>query len=230
MSSAGDPKLVLPKAVRECIAHCPAWLRPELQVVEGEKVREEWVELVRVEHQWQERWCRKRIQPHFDPALTLFGQYVLIGWDEQAHQAEIRSRIRQGSDQLWQPQASPAPAQPNRLWTQMVAWLAAIVFGMLVLLSTGQDAARFCAILLPLVSLPVTYRWLTGGRSIVEIEALQPPSFMAALSMMFSVLSAGFLLAALLFGEPKLLLTCLIGASGAVLFEVFRRKVKGGVA
>lgn len=229
-STPNDPQLVLPRSVRDCITHCPAWLRPELLVVEGEKIREEWVELVRIEHQWQERWCRQRIQPHFDPALTLFGQYVLMGWDESMHKAEIHSRIQVSSHQLQQSQAAAESTRPDRYLTQMLAWIVATLFGMLMLLATGEDNGHICAILLPLSCMPTTYRYLTEGRSIIDIDDLQPPPFMASLSTMFCVLGTGFLLATLMFGKPKMLVTFLIGMSGTIFFELMRRKSKGGVA
>lgn len=228
--SASDPQLVLPKAVRDCIAHCPVWLRPDLEVVEGEKVREEWVELVCVEHEWQERWCRQRIQPHFDPALILFGQYVLMGWGEREHEAEIRRRVQQGSDELQPPQSSRTAVPPNRRQTQLVAWIVAVVFGMLMLIGSGQDAGRAVAILLPLTSISAIYRYLSGGPTIFQLDRLEPSLFLASLSRVFCVLSGGFVLAGLLLGPSRWQAIVIVGMFAAVLFEIFRRQCPGGKA
>ncbi|MCA9065395.1 MAG: hypothetical protein KDA96_20140, partial [Planctomycetaceae bacterium] len=109
----------------------------------------------------------------------------------------------------------------------MVAWIVATVFGMLVLLGTGQRAGRTFAILLPLTTVPATYRYLTGGGSVVPLDRLNPQPFMVSMCSVFGVLGSGFLLAGLIFGSPNWQPVVLIGMLGVALFEVFRRQVKG---
>ncbi len=232
--SASDPQLVLPERVRDCIRQCPAWLRPELNVVEGEKVREEWVELVRMERQWQERqwqerWCQQRIQPHFDPALTLFGQFVLMGWDEKAHQKEIHNRIRHSRHQLQQSAVPQEPACQNGPLTQMIAWIVAVVFGILVALATGGTLGNILVPLLSLACLPATYHYLSGGRRLSNLnEQDDPRPFFASLSAMFTVTAVGYFLAAWVLPEPLYCVLTVPACVGAAFFRMHSRK--GGAA
>lgn len=227
-SAANAAHLVLPKVVRDCIQRCPAWLRSELQVVEGEKVREEWVELVRIENEWKEHSCRQRIQPHFDPALTLFGQFVLMGWDEKIHQKEIRSRIHHNSEQLADPLPSDGPEARNHDLSMMVAAMAAVIFGMLVLVATGETLWEILSPVLQVAGLPPTYKYLTGGKRIWNANETDAPVILTSASIMFTVMAVGYVLAAWVFGKPGYCIMGVIGIVGAILYQL--RSKKGGVA
>lgn len=115
-----DPNLILPSRVRQLVGQCPAWVRPDLAVVEGEKCREERVELVRLETEWEVAWTEQRIMPHFDPALTLFGEFVLTGWDDEAHEHEIRSRLKDSQQRLQNQPIDSSPRPMSRLMRQTI--------------------------------------------------------------------------------------------------------------
>ncbi len=226
--AADHPDLVLPRVARECLRQCPTWLRPELQVVEGEKIREDWMELIRVEHHWQERFCKQRIQPHFDPALTIFGHYVLMGWDERAHQGEIQNRVRRSSDQLWQPMSSAAIAPDHRL-IAMVAGIAAALFGIFMLLSAGKLSGVMAVALLPLTCLPTTYRYLSGGGGMIPLAQLEVRPIYLTGSVILTVMAIGFLMAAWSLHKPIIATVALVPIGGAVTM-IHKARRSGGAA
>ncbi|MFO0979938.1 MAG: hypothetical protein U0996_26300 [Planctomycetaceae bacterium] len=82
----------LPEHIQEFVRQIPVWLTGAMDVVEGEKVSEERTELVSHEEQWEQRTFVQRVVTEFDPALTLFGEFVIVAWDELSYGREISRR------------------------------------------------------------------------------------------------------------------------------------------
>ncbi|MFK7817580.1 MAG: hypothetical protein AB8G99_02580 [Planctomycetaceae bacterium] len=89
-----------PERIKALIKSVPDWLKPELAIVEGEKFREDRVLLTRYQKQWSVTEVETRIEPHFDPAVTLFNEFVLAGWDHREHEREIRNSINATNTRL----------------------------------------------------------------------------------------------------------------------------------
>ena len=128
-TSIGNSRVVMPPAVVHLIESIPVWLRPLVQVIDGEIFRERIVERnLRTEH-WSEVDVRDepitiRDEPLFgrEPGVII-GPYVLTGWGPQEVEAELERR-RQAEEQAAK-QARVAAA----------GWQAPLYFGAAVLLT-----------------------------------------------------------------------------------------------
>jgi hypothetical protein len=125
----GSSDLVIPEDVQQILDVVPHWLSPFVGVAVGECFRERIIRHTEKSEQWEDSQITKQVieRPvtYFDPAVTI-GEFVLAGWGQREHAAEIERR------------AAAKKAERSRGKASDAAWLAALLFGvgsLLVLLS-----------------------------------------------------------------------------------------------
>jgi hypothetical protein len=120
------PRLI-PQRFRNLLEECPAWLRPEIEVVEGDRFRSDKGKHLVKTKQWLERRIthlpRKTHFPstfvdyHEDPAITL-GPFVLGAWECEEREAELHE-IQQTKLEHWQTLANQRLAAQTRAYRNL---------------------------------------------------------------------------------------------------------------
>ena len=81
---------LIPRRVRSLLEHVPAWLQPEIEIVDGDLFRVDTRQRHKRTVEWSEQHVKEtRIHYHQDPAATL-GTYVLGAWNCDEADLELR--------------------------------------------------------------------------------------------------------------------------------------------
>ena len=210
--------LPTPERIKALIKSVPEWLKPELAIVEGEKYREDRVLLTRYQKQWTVTEVGKRIEPHFDPAVTLFNEFVLAGWDHREHEREIRNNInatntRLESDAGVREQESAVAADRGTKAGQLILTSGLLCLAIVVAFSVGRFAGllvmagscfalgaaqRQLATLTPTsarANQVLSYSWLLAlwAASALLVAYLGGQQIFATIGMSFALLAGGSL-------------------------------------
>ena len=108
------PDLVIPESVQEIVDAIPEWLTPFVRVAVGECFRERIIRHTEKTEKWSQ--VVERAVTYYDPAITI-GEFVLAGWGQREHVAEMERRARMKR------------AERNRRQAKDAGLLAALLFG-----------------------------------------------------------------------------------------------------